>query len=152
MVGVFTIYLVGTGKRYIYLKMLGSGQRPAILDWIITTGMLLAGLLFIGLGLRNVLGGNTFGLVFIVFGAIGLLFVKADLGNYKGRIKEKNYWLLAHLQRMTGAYVAAITAFLVVNANYSPIALPPAVLWLLPTVVLTPFIFKWTKRYRINDR
>ncbi len=31
MVGIFTIYLVGTGYRYIYLKMLGSNQKPAFI-------------------------------------------------------------------------------------------------------------------------
>src|SRR6187549_2946436 len=38
MVGAFTIYLVGTGSRYVHLKMLGRDQRPTPLDWIITTG------------------------------------------------------------------------------------------------------------------
>src|SRR5688572_28074925 len=28
MVGVFTVYLVGTGYRFLYLKMLGSTQQP----------------------------------------------------------------------------------------------------------------------------
>jgi uncharacterized membrane protein len=149
MIGVFTIYLVATGYRYIYLKMLGNDQRPTILDWAITISMLLAGLLFIGLGIRHLLAHNNFGIVFIVFGWLGLRSVKTDFGNYKGKLKEKNYWLLAHLQRMTGGYIAAITAFLVVNAKYSPIVLPPIMVWLLPTVILTPLIFAWTKKYRV---
>jgi uncharacterized membrane protein len=150
MIGVFTIYLVGTGYRYINLKMLGGDQRPTTLDWIITIGMLLAGLLFMGLGIRHVLAQNNFGIVFIVFGAIGLRSVKTDFDNYKGKLKTKNYWLLAHLQRMTGGYIAATTAFLVVNANYSPIVLPSVIVWLLPTVILTPLIFVWIKKYEVK--
>ena len=151
MIGVFTIYLVGTGYRYVYLKMLGGDQRPAFLDWAITLAMLLAGLLFIGLGLRNVLTQNSFGIVFIVFGALGLRFVKTDYDNYKGSFKDKDYWLLAHLQRMTGGYIAAITAFLVVNAKYSPIALPSVLVWLLPTAILTPLIISWSKKYKAKS-
>jgi uncharacterized membrane protein len=150
MIGVFTLYLVGTGNRYVYLKMLGINQRPAILDWAITGCMLLAGLLFIGLGIRNVVAQNSFGIVFIVFGALGLRFVQTDVTNYRGTSKEKNYWLLAHLQRMTGGYIAAITAFLVVNSKYSPINLPSAVFWLLPTVILTPLIIAWKRKYQRN--
>ena len=150
MVGAFTIYLVGTGNRYIYLKLLGSDQRPTIIDWTITVGMLLAGLLLIALGIKNLIAHNNFGIVFIVFGGLGLLFVKTDFGNYQGKLKAKNYWLLAHLQRMTGAYIAAATAFLVVNAQYSPIILPSEVVWLLPTVILTPLIISWTKKYEVK--
>jgi len=150
MIGVFTIYLVGTGYRYIYLKMLGRDQRPKILDWAITIGMLLVGLLFIGLGIRHLLAHNNFGIVFIVFGTLGLRSAKTDFDNYRGKLREKNYWLLAHLQRMTGGYIAAITAFLVVNAKYSPVVLPSVLVWLLPTVILTPLIISWTKKYKVK--
>lgn len=150
MIGVFTIYLVGTGYRYIYLKMLGSDQRPIVLDWAITIGMLLAGILFIGIGIRHILLQNGMGIVFIAFGVLGLRSVKIDFDNYRGQLKAKNYWLIAHLQRMTGAYIAATTAFLVVNSKYSPIILPSALIWLLPTAILTPLIISWTKKYKIK--
>lgn len=150
MVGVFTIYLVGTGKRYIYLKMLGGQQRPKLIDWLITSSMLIAGILFIGFGIKHLLVQKYFGIIFIVFGTLGLGGVKTDFENYRGKIKEKNYWLLAHLQRMTGGCIASITAFLVVNAKYAPVELPSLVVWILPTVILTPLISAWTKKYRVN--
>jgi hypothetical protein len=62
----------------------------------------------------------------------------------------KNYWLLAHLQRMTGGYIAATTAFLVVNAQYSPVVLPSVVVWLLPTVILTPLTIAFSKKYKVK--
>lgn len=150
MIGVFTIYLVGTGYRYIYLKMLGSDQIPTILDWIITTMMLLAGFTFIGLGIYKIFLLDNFGIVFMVFGILGLRLVKTDFNNYKGKFKTKNYWLIAHLKRMTGGYIAAITAFLVVNSKYSPIVLPSVLIWLLPTAILTPLIISWTKKYKVK--
>jgi uncharacterized membrane protein len=150
IVGVFTIYLVATGNRYLYLKMLGSNQKPTILDWTITAGMLLAAILFIAVGIQLLVASNNFGIVLIVFGGLGLRLVRTDFGNYKGKVKAKNYWLLAHLQRMTGAYIASATAFLVVNSNYSPVALPPVVVWLLPTAILTPVIISWTRKYKVD--
>jgi uncharacterized membrane protein len=150
MVGAFTVYLVGTGHRYIFSKMLGNGQSPKSIDWVITIGMLAASLLFVGLGVKHLLSNNNFGIVYIIFGTLGTRFVKTDFDNYRGKVKAKNYWLLAHLQRMTGAYIAAITAFLVVNAKYSPIVLPSVVVWLLPTAILTPLIFSWSRKYKVK--
>jgi len=148
IVGVFTTYLVATGNRYIYLKMLGSSQRPAMIDWVITVGMLLTGLVFMGFGVKYLIDGNNFGFVLLVFGGLGLRFVRTDFSNYKGNVKAKNYWLLAHLQRMIGGYTAAATAFLVVNEKYWPVAIPSILAWLLPTLVLTPLIILWSRKYK----
>jgi len=145
IVGVFTIYLTKTGTRYLQLKMLGSNQRPTTIDWTITIAMLLAGLLFVGLGVKHLIASNNFGIVLIVFGVLGIRFVQTDFKNYKGQVVANNYWLLAHLQRMTGAYIASATAFLVVNARYFPENIPSMVYWLLPTVTLLPLTVKWTK-------
>lgn len=150
MVGVFTVYLVGTGNRYIYLKLLGSKQRPGLVDKAITYGMLVAGVLFVVFGIKNLFNGNTFGIVFIAFGSLGLRFVKTDLANYKGEHSAKNYWLLAHLQRMIAAYISALTAFLVVNAQYLLPTFPSVVVWLIPTVLFTPLILFWSKKYIVQ--
>ena len=47
IVGIFTIYLVGTGDRYMWLRLLGKGQKPAFTDWFLSLGMLLSGICFI---------------------------------------------------------------------------------------------------------
>ncbi len=150
IVGVFTIYLVGTGNRYIYLKMLGVNQQPSLLDWAITIGMLITAVLFIVTGVIHLVNQNNFGIVLLIFGILALRFTKTDIENYRGKARVKNYWLLVHLQRLTGAYIAAITAFLVVNAKYAPVELPPVLVWLLPTAILLPLIIMWSKRYKIE--
>jgi len=147
IVGVFTIYMVGTGFRYIQLRLAGVDNDPKALDWVMTYGMGLAGVLFLALGINALIQGNTFGIVYIVFGSISLLFVRTDLANYRGKAKARNYWLLAHLQRMIGGYIAALTAFLVVNVDNFPPILPGVVYWFLPTVVLTPLIILWSRKY-----
>lgn len=150
MVGVFTVYMVGTGNRYLKLKMLHKNQKPKIMDWILTISMLLAGILFIGLGVQGLLKSNFFGIVFVTFGFLGLLFVRHDIRNYSGKSNISNYWLSEHLQRMIGAFIASSTAFLVVNAKYLPEYIPIIVYWLLPTIILTPLIVKWARKYEVK--
>jgi uncharacterized membrane protein len=148
IVGIFTIYLVGSGHRYIYLRLLGQAQKPTLIDWALSTGMFLFGVGFLGMGISLFFNGNNMGIVLLVFGMVGLRFVLADTRNYLGRPREKNYWLMAHLQRMSGGYIAATTAFLVVNMKYFPAFIPPAVYWLLPTLVVTPLIIRWSRQFR----
>lgn len=150
MVGVFTVYMVGTGNRYLHLKMLNENQKPKIIDWSLTISMMLASILFIGLGVLSLLKSNLFGLVFITFGSLGLLFVRHDIKNYTGKSHLLNYWLSEHLQRMIGAFIASMTAFLVVNAKYLPESIPLILYWLLPTIIFTPLIIKWANKYEVK--
>jgi uncharacterized membrane protein len=152
MVGIFTVYMVATGNRYLYLKSLHKNQKPKIIDWTLTLIMLLAGLLFIALGTLSLLKSNFFGLVLVTFGFLGLLFVRQDFINFRGKSTILNYWLSVHLQRMIGAFIASSTAFLVVNAKYLPESIPVIVYWLLPTMILTPLIIKWANKYEVKKR
>lgn len=150
IVGIFTLYMVGTGKRYIQQRLRQVDNDPETLDWILTWGMAATSVIFIALGMLQLLKGVTFGIVYLVFGSIGILFVRTDIKNYRGKATERNYWLLAHLQRMTGAYIAALTAFLVVNADKLPSFVPGTVYWLLPTAILTPLIIRWSRQYALK--
>lgn len=143
IVGVFSSYMLVSGWRYLKIK---SVEHVTTLDWIHTITMLLFAIGFIGFGLYNIVTGFNFGLVFLVFGAIGLLFVKGDFTNFKGNSKTKNVWLTAHFQRMMGSYIASVTAFLVVNNSY----IPGIIAWLLPTLIIVPIIVFWTKKYEIS--
>ena len=151
MVGVFTLYMVSSGQRYLNHKQQDKLESKLI-DWTITISMLFAGLLFIGIGILTIIKPNLFGLVFITFGSLGLLFVRQDFKNYNDTTTIKNYWLIGHLQRMTGGFIAALTAFLVVNAKYFPEQIPSYVYWLLPTIILTPLIIKWSGKYEVKKK
>tara|TARA_R110000737_G_scaffold327084_3_gene341149 strand:- start:22283 stop:22951 length:669 start_codon:yes stop_codon:yes gene_type:complete len=152
IVGVFTFYLAATGNRYLSLKELNTTQKPKIVDWVLTISMLIFGVVFAIFGIYHLTRSNTFGIVFIVFGFLGLSMVRRDIKNYQGKIEITNYWLTAHLQRMIGAYISALTAFLVVNGKYFNGLVPGFILWLLPTVVLVPLIFKWTRKYKVEKK
>ncbi len=145
VVGIFTIYMVATGWRYLYLKDIPNGQKPLRIDWLIIGFMAVGALVFTYMGVRLALEKAPFCLVFAFFAYTSVDFVIKDVKTYRGHIKTKNYWLTAHLQRMMGAYIASLTAFAVVNAPERASIIP----WLLPAAVLIPLIVKWTRKYRI---
>lgn len=144
IIGIFTSYMLITGKFYLQKKKIDSIK---ITDWILTITMFLFGSGFIGFGFYNFLNNNSFGIVFMVFGAVSMLFVYQDYINFTGKSKIKNYWLTTHIQRMVGSYIASVTAFIVVNNTI----LNSILAWLLPTFILVPLIIKWTRKYKIKS-
>jgi uncharacterized membrane protein len=144
IIAVFSIYMISTGQRSLSLKQLNKGQKPQVIDWILSIIMSIFGTGFIIFGGYLVFTKVYFGTVMLVFGLISILMVLQDIKNYQGKIEIKNFWLLVHIQRMIGAYIAATTAFLVVNNTI----LPGIVAWLLPTVILVPLIFIWTRKHK----
>ena len=142
IIAVFSFYMVSTGHRILSLKNLLSQQKPKYIDYFLSYLMLLFGISFMGYGSYILYHQNNFGVVLLTFGIISLLMVRTDFKIYAGSTKYLNYWLLIHLQRMIGAYIAAVTAFLVTNDYFNL----GVILWLLPTIVLVPLIFKWSKQ------
>lgn len=131
IVGVFTIYLTISGNRMLFLKNILKGQKPQLIDYSITFFMLLASVAFLYLGILNVVKANNFGVVLILFGATSLVLCYKDYVIYANKITDKLFWLKNHIGRMTGAYIAAFTAFLVVNNTM----LPSIIAWSLPGIL-----------------
>lgn len=148
IIGIFSIYMAATGQRYLSLKGLLKGDKPKIIDWILSSVMLLFGFGFIIYGALLLVSSKNFGVVLLVFGSVSISMVYQDFKNYRGNSSVKNFWLLVHIQRMIGSYIAAATAFLVVNNTI----LPGIVAWLLPTVILVPLIIKWSNKYKIVSK
>jgi uncharacterized membrane protein len=146
-VGVFTIYLVGTGWRYLSLKQLANGQKPLWIDYALSVFMLVFAVFFVYMGVLTLMSGNTFGLAPLFFAFVGGSMVYRDFRMWQGHITEKNFWLLQHIQRMMGGYIASVTAFLVVNAPEGLGVFP----WLLPTALLVPFIVKWSRERKVKN-
>jgi uncharacterized membrane protein len=142
IVGVFTIYLASTGYRMIYLKNILQGQKPKVIDYVLTTLMLIVSITFLYLGILNIVNRNNFGFVLCLFGAISLRLCYVDYKMYNQKVTDQLFWLKNHIGRMTGAYIAAFTAFLVVNNTF----LNPILVWSLPGVIGTIFIFRTIKK------
>lgn len=145
IVAVFTSFMLLSGVRFLRIRTTAAVDRY---DWALLGIMLLAAFAFIGFGSYHLFLGNSFGVVFLFFGTIGLLFVRQDRRTFKGENPIRNFYLTTHLQRMIGSYIASTTAFLVVNNKI----LPPIVAWLLPSIILIPLIRKWTRKYGVNPK
>lgn len=138
-VSIFSFYFAWMGRRYA-LNRVGA---PSGLDKVVVPVMTVV---FAAMTLYGVaalyLWEQSFGVVITVFGVIGVLNAWGDWqlarkGGAKGKVR-----IAEHLSKMLGGTIAAVTAFLVLNVEFEP----AFVVWLAPTVVLTPIIFIWSRK------
>ena len=139
LTGVFSLYLAFFGYRSLYLKHLGAGQRPALLDWTLVGAGLLVFAGTLGYGL---VAGNT---PAAVFGAIGLMTTGRQLWSYVRTAPPKpEQWLLNHISGFVGSYIAAVSAFSATSLHFIP--WPWNFLW--PTLLLVPPMVWVQRRYK----
>jgi hypothetical protein len=145
LVAVFSFYFSFTGRRVLLRKRSDRGERATALDWGAAVAAALASAALIGLGLvRPGAVWVRLGTVAVVFGIVGLVFSGVQLRRLARPSSDPARWWFAHMSGMLGSYIAALTAFSVVNFTF----LPPTVRWLWPTVVGTPLIALWIAAYR----
>jgi len=145
LVAVFSFYFAFRGYRVLSQKRPRQGQGPKTLDW---AGAILA---FTGSAALIILGivrpgpvWASLGTVAVVFGVVGCLLAGADIWRFLYPSPDRNFWWYSHMGGMIGSYIAAVSAFSVVNFHF----LPLVVRWLWPTAIGVPAIFIWTGRYR----
>ena len=104
--------------------------------------MAVAGIGMIGYGIWLLISGDGMGITLIIFGLIGETLSTSDLLALRaGGVKGKKR-IAYHLSGMMAATIATLTAFLVTNFNSNPEFL----LWLAPSVVISPIITWWSIR------
>jgi hypothetical protein len=138
LIAVFSYYLAYSGLRYARRREL----KPSKLDWLVCLIMVMASISMImtGLLLYDI---RTFqGQVLIVFGLLGASFSLNDFRLFTKGSLPYPIRISRHLAAMLGGTIAAYTAFLVTNVPFNP----PIVLWLGPTVLITPLIVYWTNK------
>lgn len=145
LIALFSFYLAFTGYRILYRKT--PQQRANKADWTAVSIVLIGSLTLIAYGVYLMLT-SSFGVVPIVFGAIGVFFGVADIRAFLDPPTQKQAWWFTHMRRMLSAYIATVTAFSVVNFRF----LPPVARWLWPTVVGTLGITIWIGYYRKKFR
>lgn len=140
LVAVFSGYLAFSGYRIL------SRKRPAdeamAVDWVAAVAAVLASLALGGWGLRRLAGGEPFGIVLVVFGAIGFGFGGYDLRAFRAADGPPES-MVTHLQRMIGAFIATVTAVSAVNLTDAL----GFVAWLWPTAAFVPLIVYWSNEY-----
>lgn len=145
MVGFFSYYMTVRGYRILSLKKLDRGQKFAPLDWIIISVSAIFIFTLITWGVWAWMQGSSMGIVGLVFGLIGLTFLVNDIKSYVNPPTEKMHWWYTHISSMGGSYIAATTAFIVVN-----IQLPHYqwVLWIIPSVIGGVLIGRTIRKYK----
>lgn len=129
------------GMRVLKRKQRVPGQRDQ-LAIAVAAGLLVASIPVMLLGVA--LGSP----LLTWFPLIGVLGGAADLGYWLRQPRERMHWWYEHMGDMLGTCIAALTAFLVVNARSLGLPRFSLLVWLLPTLVGVPAIVLWTRHYR----
>jgi uncharacterized membrane protein len=145
LVGFFSYYLTVRGYRILYLKNLPAGQKPTVVDWLITGVAGLFILTLVGWGVTLLMAGERMGIVALVFGGIGASFVRKDIVQFFRPPQEKMHWWYGHISSMGGSYISAVTAFIVVNIRLAEFQW---VLWIVPSIVGTILIIRTIRFYK----
>jgi uncharacterized membrane protein len=138
LIGIFTIYLVISGNRVLLFK---KKKEANFTDKLISTIMFVASLSMLTFGTYFLLRNNSGGILYLFFGITALLISIRDFKFYKNIDKTKI--LPFHIGKMSGAYIASITAFLVAGLRFEGL-----IYWILPTLIGTLFIMYWTKKMK----
>jgi uncharacterized membrane protein len=144
-VSVFSFYFAFRGYRVLSRKSPQHGESPGTMDWVAAVVALLGSMSLIVLGIER--PGPVWvrlSIVAIVFGVIGVGFAASDIWEFLHPPTDKNFWWYAHLGGMIGSYIAAVSAFSVVNFHF----LPTVLRWLWPSAIGVPAIIIWTVYYK----
>jgi uncharacterized membrane protein len=137
-VGFFSFYLAATGYRSLTIFKTGKVE---MVDYIISLFGMSSGLGLLVYSFMTLAKGS-FAIVPIFFGLIALSLASVDFKNIrKGFDKTKRF--NSHGIRMAGAYVAVITAFIVVNIQIKN----QWMLWVLPTFIIIPIAVKQIRNF-----
>ncbi len=139
-IGVFTIYLILAGNRALTYKG-GRKNRPDLLDYMLSAAMALVALWMLLQFIPGILWKREANPLWLIFGGLGLFLSLVDLFGYRKLSRSSGRWLQMHLGRMVGAYIAAVTAFLIAGIN-----LEGLLYWVAPTVIGTGYIRFWKRR------
>lgn len=144
-VAVFSFYFAFRGYRVLSRKRPLDGQGPGAADWVAAVIALFGSGALIVLGiLRPSQVWVRLSTVAIVFGVIGVSFAARDIWEFTHPPADKNFWWYAHMSGMIASYIAAVSAFSVVNFHL----LPVVARWLWPSAIGVPGIFLWTNYYK----
>jgi len=134
-IGLFSSYFILSGYRALRYKK----EIPNLtLDKALSFSLLIVGISMI---LYPIIVKHKLSIVLTVFGVVGLTFGVLDLIQFRNHDKLKKNWLKTHLGKMVGGYIAATTAFAVVNGIF-----PGIYSWFIPGVIGGFYIYYWNRK------
>jgi uncharacterized membrane protein len=134
-IGLFSSYFLISGIRSLNFKRKEFSLR---IDKIIAYLIIIVGICMV---LYPVILHSKLNIILTVFGIVGLVFGIRDLRHFKDLNHLKKSWLKLHLGKMSGGYIAAVTAFFVVNQ-----ILPGIWNWFVPGILGSVYITYWMKK------
>jgi len=147
MVAVFSFHLAGSGLRSLRHKRLHEGQKPRGMDVSLQASVaVIYGAAFLW-GLINWFLGHRDGgtLLFILFGAAGLLVAGYNMHRFYKRSHDKREWLYGHMAGMGGAYILTLCAF---SASEFDFIRPVWLRFTWPLILGLPALVQWMKHYK----
>ena len=131
-IGLFSTYFLVSGLRSLRFKQKEFELKT---DKIIAYLIILTGISMI---LYPIVLYSKLNIILTVFGVVGIVFGLRDLKLFQDIQRIKKNWLKLHLGKMTGGYIAAVSAFFVVNQ-----ILPGIWNWFVPGIIGSGYITYW---------
>ncbi len=138
LVAIFSFYLAFAGMRF-------ARNRKGIanfFDWVAIGLMVLSGVIMLFLATNYFMNNNSQYITLAVFGLIAISLGYTDFRNHRKKCAIGKQRIARHLTNMLAGTIAVITAVLVTNIHIEPVF----ILWILPTIVITPLIFWWNRK------
>lgn len=145
LIGCLTVYLLLTGKRALRLR--NTNNYVTKTDHLILISMVIAGILFLVLGIKQYLTNGDDVILLVFFGILSLVLTYTDWKFLKNYQQNRNSSLITHITRMAGSYIASITAFLVAGLHLDSI-----VFWIAPSIVGTILITYYVSKFSIQTK
>lgn len=144
LIAILSFYFALAGWRYATNRR----GRPRPVDWVSASVMAVVAGVMIGFGVFLLSRRDTNGITMLVLGGIGAALSLADLRTLRQGGATGRERITRHLTMMLAGAIATLTAFLVTNVSVQP----AFIVWLAPTVVITPIIVVWNRRIRAGKR
>ena len=138
LIAIFSFYLAYAGMRFAKNRT-GVGN---LFDWVAIGLMVLSGMVMWFLAILYFLNGNSQYITLTIFGFIAISLGYTDFRDYRNKSAIGKQRIARHLTNMLAGTIAVITAVLVTNINIEPVF----ILWILPTMIITPIIFWWNRK------
>lgn len=142
LIGIFTIYLVLSGNRILLFK---NKSQANFTDKFIVGCLFFSAILMLIFGVFHLLQNQNGGILFLFFGTIALVMSIRDFKFFRNIDKKKI--LPFHIGKITGAYSASVTAFLVAG-----IRLEGMLYWITPTIIGGFVIIYWTRKTNLKKK
>ena len=138
LIAIFSFYLAYAGMKFARNRT-GTAN---LFDWVAVGLMVFSGLAMWFLALVYFMNNNSQYITLTVFGFIAVSLGYMDFRSYRNKSAIGKQRIARHLTNMLAGTIAVITAVLVTNVNIEPVF----ILWILPTILISPFIFWWNRK------